>query len=159
MPDEPRGIYWDSCVFIHYIEGTKEWMSILDALLDEASQGNRLVILTSTVSITEVAYAKSEKPGNVLDPNIEAAIDNLWNDLSAVQLVELSQIIARDARSLVRQSVEIARSLKPLDAIHLATARIMNVSDFHTMDGSLKQWNNLGFPVRDPWTAQPKLDI
>ncbi|MDQ3780035.1 MAG: hypothetical protein M3354_05760 [Chloroflexota bacterium] len=105
MPDEPRGIYWDSCVFIHYIEGTKEWMPILDALLDEASQGNRLVILTSTVSITEVAYAKSEKPGNVLDSNIEAAIDNLWNGLSAVQLVELSQIVARDARSLVRQSV------------------------------------------------------
>jgi hypothetical protein len=33
MPEEPKRIYWDSCVFLLYIEGTPEWMPILDSLL------------------------------------------------------------------------------------------------------------------------------
>ena len=106
MPDEPNGVYWDACVFLHYIEGTPEWMPILDSLLEEASETKRLVIYTSSVSITEVAFAKAEKDGQALDPSIEAEIEALWTDRSAVRLVEFSEIIARDARALLRRVVE-----------------------------------------------------
>jgi predicted nucleic acid-binding protein len=84
-------IYWDSSIFLHYIEGTQEWMPA--------------------------------------------------------------------ARSLLRRSAEIGRSLKPMDAIHLATAELMQVAEFHTTDGKLKNWNDLGFPVQDPYTPRPKLPL
>lgn len=159
MPNEPSRVYWDSCVFLHYIEGTPEWMPILDSLLEEASETKGLIIVTSTVSITEVAYAKIEKDGKALDPEIEAAIDDLWNDRSAVKLVEYNEIIAREARTLIRKAVEMGRTLKPMDAIHLATAMNRKVEDFHTTDGPLKNvtWAGLTFPVRDPFTDRPKL--
>ena len=134
-------------------------MPILDALLDQASRTGEIVILTSTVSITEVAFAKAEKSGRALDAGIEAALDALWADRSAVQLVEFDQLIAREARRLVRRSGEIVRSLKPLDAIHLATAARMQVDDCQTTDERLQAWNDLGFRVRDPWTEAPQLGI
>lgn len=158
MPSDKRHIYWDSCVFLHYIEGTQEWMPILDSLLEEASETAELIIVTSTVSITEVAFASVEKDGRNLEPEIEAAIEDLWNDRSAVGLVEYSKIIAREARALLRQAITTGRHLKPMDAIHLASARNRRVSDFHTTDGRLqKYWQDLEFPVRDPFTQKPKL--
>lgn len=156
MPVEPRRIYWDSCIFIHYIEGRPEWMPVLDSLLEEASETNDLLIYTSTLSLTEVAFAKTEKDGQALDRRVEAAIDALWNDRSAVQLVEFSEVLARDARALVRRAVSSGRRLKPMDAIHLATAQRRQVSEFHTTDAALKRdWQDLGFSVVDPNT--PKL--
>lgn len=89
-----------------------------------------------------------------------AAIDALWADRSAVQLVEFDQLIAREARRLLRASLDIGRGLKPMDAIHLATASIMHVADCHTTDNRLQAWSNdLDFPVRDPWTETPKPGI
>jgi predicted nucleic acid-binding protein len=134
-------------------------MPTLDSLIDEASQTGNLIILTSTLSIVEVAYAKAEMAKRALDSAVLAGMDALWADRSAVQLVEFDQAIARDARNLLRRAVEIGRKLTPPDAIHLATAIIMNVSDCHTMDESMKRWSDLGFPVRDPWTASPRLGI
>ena len=159
MPDGPRMIYWDSSVFLHYIEGSPQWMSILDSLLDEASKTGNLVIVTSTLSIVEVAYAKKEKSGRVLDPAVAAGMDALWADRSAVQLVEFDQVIGRHARGLIRRSVETGRKLAPPDAIHLATAAIMGVSDCQTMDASMMRWSDLGFPVQEPWTPSPQLGI
>lgn len=159
MPNAARMIYWDSCVFLHYIEGTTRWLPILDTLLDDASNTDDLIILTSTLSITEVAFAKTEKSNKLLDPGVEAAIDALWDDRSVIRLVEYDQIIAREARTLLRRSTMTGRSLKPADAIHLTTAQAMNVTDFHTTEDKLKHWNDLGFPVRDPWTAQPRLPL
>ena len=153
MPDEPRLVYWDSCVFLHYIDGTPERLPILDALLDEASTTNDLDIVTSTLSIGEVAFAQVERTGRTLDPAIEARIDALSADRTAIQLVEMDQVIARAARTLLRAAVAQARSLKPLDAIHLATAQQMQVAEFHTTDDRLKNWSDLGFAVHDPWTA------
>jgi predicted nucleic acid-binding protein len=158
MPEEPKRIYWDSCVFLLYIEGTPEWMPILDSLLEEASETRGLIIVTSPLSITEVAFAKAKKDGRALDPNIEAQIEALWNDRSAVKLVEYNEIIAREARTLLRRAIESSRKLKPMDAIHLASALNRSVDEFHTTDGDLKRdWQDLGFPVQDPTTLRPKL--
>jgi predicted nucleic acid-binding protein len=159
MPNNPRLIYWDSCIFLLYIEGSPEWMPILDSLIDRASSTGDIAIVTSTLSIVEVAFAASEKAGGVLDDAIVTAIDDLWTDRSAIQVVEFDQVIAREARRLLRRSIELDKSLKPMDAIHLATAAIMHVSDRHTTDDRLQSWNDLGFPVRDPWTETPQLGI
>jgi predicted nucleic acid-binding protein len=158
MPDGPRRIYWDSCVVLHYIEGTPKWMPVLDSLLDDASRSNELVINTSSGSIVEVAFAKAEKDGGVLDPTIEAGIDAFWDDRTAIRLVEFNEVIGRSARGLLRRAVQDGRHLKPMDAIHLATAQNRRVDDFHTLDERPKKsWSVLGFPVRDPHTPRPKL--
>ncbi len=48
--------------------------------------------------------------------------------------------------------------MKPMDAIHLATAQNRRVDEFHTTDNRLqKDWLDLGFPVREPFTQKPKL--
>jgi predicted nucleic acid-binding protein len=133
-------------------------MPILDALLEQASETDELIIYTSAVSITEVAFAKAEKDGGILDPKIESEIDALWNDRSAVKLVEFNEIVARSARSLLRRAIEQGRPLKPMDAIDLATALNRSVTEFHTTDERLqKNWQDLGFAVRDPFTEKPKL--
>ena len=45
-----------------------------------------------------------------------------------------------------------------MDAIHLATAQRRRVAEFHTTDDLLKRdWQDLGFPVREPFTQKPKL--
>lgn len=67
MPDEPTMIYWDACVFLHYIEGTPKWMPILDSLIDDANKTGAIGIVTSTLSIVEVAFAKEEKSRKALD--------------------------------------------------------------------------------------------
>ena len=160
MPEEPRLIYWDSCIFLDYIEGSHRWMPILDSLLDQASETGDIVIVTSTLSIVEVAFASAERDQKFLDDTVAAAIDDLWADRSAVRLVEFDQLIAREARALLRTSLHAGRGLKPMDAIHLATASLMRVSDCHTTDDRLQKWDaELGFPVRDPWTPTPKLGI
>ncbi len=158
MPDEPKRIYWDACVFLDYIEGTPQWMPVLDALLEQAAERQSIVIYTSSISVTEVAFAKAERDGKALSPTIEAAIDALWDDRSAVKLVEFNEIIARQARALLRRSIETQRHLKPMDAIHLATAQNRQVAEFHTTDERLQeQWYDLGFRICPPNVLQPEL--
>lgn len=158
MPESPVPIYWDACIFLHFIEADPQWIGTLDAILESASLRQEVVIYTSSVSITEVAFAQAEKSGRTLDAAVEAAIDALWADRSVVKIVEYNEIIARSARGLLRRSLEARRRLKPMDAIHLATALIRHVVDFHTTDGQLQaDWQDLGFPVRNPVTLQPKL--
>jgi hypothetical protein len=48
--------------------------------------------------------------------------------------------------------------LKANDAMHLATARRMNVEEVHTYDGRLRKWNgHMPFPVIEPVVAQMPL--
>ncbi len=59
MPSKNAGtvVYWDSCVFLSYIEGHAERLPMLDAMLAEANAG-RIEIRTSVVTLTEVAFVK-----------------------------------------------------------------------------------------------------
>ena len=48
-------------------------------------------------------------------------------------------------------NVQMGLKLTPLDAIHLATARRMNVTEFHTYDTSLPGFSGaVGFPIVEP---------
>ena len=86
MPGSPPRVYWDSCVFLSYFNGDTDRLPQIEALLKSASADNAIEIVTSTISITEVAFAQVEQTGKT-DPAIEAAMDNLWADRSAVMLV------------------------------------------------------------------------
>lgn len=159
MPNEPRRIYWDANVFLDYINGAPQWLPILDAILAEVerSQG-RIEIVTSTISIVEVAFAAREQKGTSLDSAEEERIDSLWMDRGVVKLAEFHQLIGREARRLIRTARSQEWSLKPNDAIHLATARRVGVAEFHTSDARLDKYGDeVGVPIVRPYASQPML--
>lgn len=91
-----------------------------------------ILLVTSTLTIVEVAFDKTEKDRKLLDISIEQKIDKLWYPNSGVRLVDFHQGIARRARELMRIAVTRGWKSQPVDAIHPATAETMNVSELHT---------------------------
>ena len=164
MADGRRNIYWDSCVFLSYINGMAERVPILEALLESSSSPNGSIkIFTSDLSKVEVAFATVERERRVLDPNIEEIIDGLWDDPDAIVTVEMHHTIATIARGLMRTGITAGLSLRPPDAIHLATAEWLSssgidVDEFHTYDARLRRCAPIvGFSLLEPYTPQPNL--
>jgi predicted nucleic acid-binding protein len=155
---EQRRIYWDACVFLSYINGLPDRLTIIDELLRLARAGE-FELLTSSLSHAEVAFAEIEKTNGQLDPEIEAKIDSLWQPSSPVRTVEFFDLIGVEARGLMRQGISQGwGALKANDAMHLATARRMQVSEMHTYDGRLLKWDgHTAFPIREPVVAQMPL--
>ena len=79
MPNSGDTVYWDASVFLSYVNGEQERLPTIDALLEESRNGE-FTIVTSTLSITEVAFAEMEKTQRALDPQVEQAIDALLVD-------------------------------------------------------------------------------
>jgi len=67
--------------------------------------------------------------------------------------------VATRARNLIREGVPRGWSgLRANDAIHLATAKQMDVAEFHTFDGQLGRYQDvLGFPICEPRPDQPRI--
>jgi predicted nucleic acid-binding protein len=156
MPADRRRVYWDACVFINYIEGTASCIDVLNSLVEEA-RDQELILVTSTLSMAEVAYAESERTGGLLDPLAFQAIDDMWEDRSILLLAEFSTVFALGAREIIPRGKNEGRSLRTADAIHLATARSLDAKDFHTFDAKLHRWNDEWFPVREPVSERPML--
>jgi len=146
--------YWDACVFLSYINGVEDRLPIIDDLFSKARTAG-CQIVTSTWSITEVAYETSEKGTRILQPDVEKRIDSLWADRAAVKLVDVYELLQRDARRLMREGIQRGWNLKPVDAVHLATAISAKASEFHTYDGGLQKYEEIiGFPVCEPNSKQ-----
>ena len=160
MSDEPRRIYWDSNVPLSYLNGVPERMPIVDELFRQARAGE-IELLTSSISRVEVAFVQSEKSAKELDQQTEEAIDALWAPPSPIKTVEFYDLLGNRARALIRQGISQGwGQLKPMDAIHLATAQQMAVAEFHTYCERLQKWTDaLGFPVTEPQTAQTVLGV
>lgn len=132
-PDNAIPLYWDACVFLSAINANKERVPVITSLLDDCDAGN-IKIYTSYLSVTEVAFAESEKQDSVLDDEIEEKINKLWQPPSPINLIEVDPFIVWDAKTLIRKAIKKGWGLKPADAIHLATAQRIKVKYFHTYD-------------------------
>ena len=164
MLGSPQPVYWDSNTFLSYINELPDRAATLESLLDQSADiYSPIKIYTSALSHVEVAFAASERERQTLDPEQERRIDGLWNDPDAVVSVEIHQDIINIAKSLIRESITRGRSLKPADAIHLATAQWLYDSgvailEFHTYDQRLMGYSDMvGFEIVEPYTAQPSL--
>jgi predicted nucleic acid-binding protein len=149
-----KRLYWDADVFLSAINAeTKERIPIIQAILDDCDHGD-VEIHTSVLSIAEVAFAGSEKRERQLSKEIEAKIEKLWVPPSPIKLHEISQHVANDAKDLMRQAILKGWSLKPPDAIHLATAKRGQVHEFQTYDfGRLSKFSEIaGYPIVQPRT-------
>lgn len=146
MPVERRRYYWDTNIFLHYLEGTPEYAVTIAELLERASGEGLIEIITSTLTISETAFAAWERTHGRLDAGVKSAMDSLWADQSVVNLVEVSSIIAEDARDLMRSMLPDKpppgwKGLRSPDAIHLATAARQKVAEFHTYDKGLDKYS------------------
>ena len=63
-----RLVYWDVGPFLRYVERDPDWINIVSPLLDEsASRQSDLHIVTSTLTVAQVAYRSDEKGGELSD--------------------------------------------------------------------------------------------
>ena len=161
MPDPPQNLYWDSCVFLAYVNEEPDRVGVVTDLL-ESSSNDEIKIFTSDLSRVEVAFSTSEQNKQSLDAQTEARIDNLWDDY-VVTMVDFHIGIAGQARSLMRHAIENGWQMKPYDAVHLATAQWLSengirIDEFHTFDDRLDKFAPAaGFEVLRPYTQNPRL--
>jgi len=149
-------VYWDACVPLAYINGEANRLPHIQGLLQDS--GKNIQIVTSILSITEVAFAKVEQDGKSPDADTEAKINKLWEIGSPIETVEFYELIAEDAKKLMRAGLPHGFSLKPADAIHLATADRLQVTEFHTYDdvklSNFSQFTKTKFPIIQPTARQ-----
>jgi len=157
MPTEPPRVYLDACVLLSFVNETADRMPAIEQVLAESRQ-QKIELITSTMSVVEVACAAEELAQKAIDEETERKIDSLWTPGSVVKLVELHLAIGKLARSLMRAAIPFGLSLKPADAIHLATAKYMGASRFHTYDGKLSRYAEAtGLIIAEPAPLQPQL--
>lgn len=159
MPSSRLRIYWDADVWLSYINGEGGRLPTLDAILaDSSSPNGEIELYTSEMSEVEVAFAKAEQDKKAIDSDVERQIDALWDDSETLKVVEYHHTIGIEARKIIRMGMEKGWQLKPMDAIHLATAKFLGVSEFHTYDKRLLKYSSeVGFPIVEPRTSQPRM--
>lgn len=129
MSDDAPLHYWDSCTFIHIIQGNEpDGGRILKTRVRDVTEG-RLRIVTSMFTLAEVVKPKRSK--SVLSTQDETKIRSVF--LWPILLYELTRKIAERARELQW----LINNIKPYDAIHLATAEFAYAYRFDTYDDPL----------------------
>jgi predicted nucleic acid-binding protein len=164
MASSLKYLYWDSNTFLAYMNEEKDRVQTLESLLAECSNKGERKILTSVMAKIEVAFVNSERESGKLNPEIEKAIDALWEDTSAIEIVEVNEDIAHRARGLMRFAASQKVRLTAYDATHLATAawarKFFDIEEFHTYDGKLFKFSqHIGIKICYPFIAQQRLDI
>jgi predicted nucleic acid-binding protein len=132
MPSKPL-VYWDTCVFLGYLQQTKGRYADLSKILAEA-ENNRILLCTSAITITEAAFI--DRNANTSPEEIEqqGKIIKDFFRRDCVNIVWADQLVAQEAADILRRY----KGLTPLDAIQVATALFANVPCLYTYDGANK---------------------
>jgi len=159
MPSESHFVYWDACVFTSYLNKVPDRIGVITALLEEIENSKQDKIVTSIISRVEVAYTAEEKVNRALNDDEEARINALWADSSVIELAEINEEVCNLARNIMRHAITRGWSLKPIDAIHLATAQWVQSREINTYDmDDLKKYEEImKIPIRQPMTMTPRL--
>ena len=120
----PRRL-WCSCIIIGYLAGDDALKEACPRIIEQAGRGE-LEIVVSAVAMAEVAYLKG-----VPVEDSEARIQEFFSRDYIVPIA-IDPIVARAARGYIR-----GHTLKPLDAIHLATAEVWRIPTLETTDPDL----------------------
>ena len=168
MPNNPKIVYWDSCIFLAWLKNENRpegEMANLMNVVQEIENGN-LHLITSVITKAEVLLKRSGE-----------GVADKFNTLfkrSNIDIVNVDERIATRAGEIREHYIEESETDKkpPLgfaDTFHLATAIVLNASEFHTFDAGKKEDRGLldlsgnvaGFPltIKKPSTVQLVLDF
>jgi predicted nucleic acid-binding protein len=148
----PNSVYWDACLFIEVLQrDNPERFDACRDMIDKAEKKS-LVIVTSSLTITEVNKFGDEKASGISREEQSKKILTFFGNAYI------------KVRALDRQTAELAHhltrlhGLKNMDAIHIATALLSKgVTDFYTYDG--KKGRRGGLLTHDKKIGSPPLRI
>lgn len=122
-------VYWDTCVFLAWMNDEKRDAGDMEALGKIASLVERaeVILITSTITRAEILQSKTA-------PDAMKKYDSLLRRSNVVpQNVDLP--IAKLTSELMDHYLNTDFELLTPDAIHLATAIHYNAAEFQTFDG------------------------
>jgi predicted nucleic acid-binding protein len=123
---EKEKVYFDSCLFIELIQKkNQERFEACDFLRKSAMDG-LLVIVTSTISITETNKRSDSEP--LTDDESKSVLAFFQNPYIEMRAVDRE--VAEFSHELTRK-----HNLGNMDAIHVATALLNKASVLYTYDG------------------------
>src|SRR4051812_25366022 len=101
MPSDPPIIYLETTVLLDFIEKPNtDASSILLARVIESGTQGKCKLITSSVTIAEVFYAKQEADGRALDPETQKRVDYLWHPASSpIEPIDAHELLCRDAHA------------------------------------------------------------
>lgn len=167
MPNNPKLLYWDSCIFLAWLKDEDRpegEMAGLGSIAREVEK-KKFSVITSVITIAEILTGRSGE-------EVVAEFRKLFQR-SNFQMVNVDERIAAKASEIRNHYVEKAKSeegpsIRFADSLHLATAITSGVSRFHTFDGSHEKRGLLdlsgdvaGYPlvIEKPGTAQKEFDF
>ena len=130
---KPDRVYWDACTWIAYINeeretpksnGTVENRYAMCRSVLEQAQNGEVEIATSAFTLAEVC--KSEKAKNENLGKLQGFLDHEF-----ILVVQLDKNIGVKAQQIQLSGLS---GIKPPDAVHLASAQLANVTEFHSFD-------------------------
>ncbi len=160
MTAEAPRIYLDANVLIAYVNAAPKRADMAQSLLEDAEEG-KAHLITSILSIAEVAYISNDQQWSLPTFDDPAAIDELWAPESPIKLAEFSRRVAHRARSIIREARDNKTArVRSADAVHLATAEINGCHRFYTYEReSIRTgWDALiNATVSEPYTDAPRI--
>jgi predicted nucleic acid-binding protein len=137
-------IYWDSDAFLGYLQNEPGKAAQCEGTLERARKGE-VVIVTSSLTLAEVLWMK----GAPRTTKQKAELVRQFFRKSYIRVVNVTRKIAEEAQELVWD-----HSIKPKDAIHVATAKAYGTPILETFDEKLiKKSESVGTPpiiIREP---------
>ncbi len=147
-------IYWDSDAFLGWLQNESGKVELCKGTIERA-EGGEILIVTSALTLAEVLWLK----GSPKIPQDKLVILRKFFRRSYVRVFNVTRTIAEDA-----QEVVMVHSIKPKDAVHIATAVNLKIPTLETFDKDLiAKSGTIGAPlltIRKPLPPkQPKLDL
>lgn len=126
---DPKKVYWDTCVWISLINGERGRLPCCQYIIDEARARN-LQIWTSAFTLAEVFKVVTDGKGASLSEVNDSVLEQ-YVEQDFVVIAQVDYDVGVQARRLLRKHPKLR---KPSDAVHLATAVLYNLDEFHTYD-------------------------
>lgn len=161
--------YWDTCIFLAWIKDEQRKSGEMDGVREMIDRVKRrqAKIITSTLTSVEVLQSK-------LPAGLERVFNDFMKRIPRISMDSKIAGVAHDIRDYYQQNKNQngGKLLTSPDAIHLATAILYRVTEFHTFDdgksGSSKNLGLLGLSgdvgghrltICKPQAKNPGLDL
>lgn len=144
MPDRKR-IYWDSCMFYEVLgdeDVAQTKRNAVDELLAENESGGNIIV-TSVITHLEVLPNKVAEKGGDDESDYLALFDT--KRFAEIELNTNIIMRAREIRNHYYRPADASgagtKMMDVGDALHLATATVFSIPEFHTRDNRKKKGN------------------